>query len=381
MKYRPADIFFVAGEASGDLQASLLSNALAEFKPQLRVGGVAGEALAATGADIAYHSTELASIGPLSVIPMLPLLYAVYLMLDYNLRKQPPGLFVPVDAGGFNIPFMRRLRRGGYTGRMLYYFPPGAWVDNTTQSRAVAELSLALTPFAHQRDFYRSLGLRVEYFGHPLVSVIVPRTPLAAQPKPHIALLPGSRREEVTRHLPTLAQAAAQLEQRSGAHFSIVASSDARADQIRSLWRRSRGPQAVEIVRTKTTQALQDVTLAWVASGTAVLEAALIEVPQIAFYRISDPLYRIARRKMPAHLLYTITLPNLVLGRRIVPELLQYDFTAQQLVNESIQFLEDESRLRQQREGYAELRSALGPSDSLQRIAAFVADYMDEGRA
>ena len=377
MKYEPADIFFIAGEASGDLQASLLSGALQAVRPHTGVAGVGGDALAATGARIAYHTPELASIGPISVIPLLPLLYTLYFWLDHNLKRHPPRLLMPVDAGGFNVPLIRRLRRGGYSGRILYYIPPGAWVDNPRQARAVAANALALTPFQHQRDFYRGLGLQVEYFGHPLVSVIAARPQPEQTAAPHIALLPGSRREEVARHLPILARAAAEIERRSAARFSIVASSATRSRQIAEVWRRSGGPQAAAIVRAKTTQALQAVTLAWVASGTAVLEAALLAVPQIAFYAISPSQYQLARRKVPEHLLHTITLPNLVLRRRIVPELLQHDFTAQRLIDESTKLLSDERQVQRQLEGYGELRNSLGPPDSLQRIAAFVAGYMD----
>ena len=381
MKYEPADIFFIAGEASGDLQASLLTGALQKLRPQVSVGAVGGDALAAAGARIAYHAPELASIGPISVIPLLPLLYTIYFWLDRSLKARPPALLAPVDAGGFNIPLIRRLRRGGYRGRILYYIPPGAWVDNPRQARAVAANALALTPFAHQRDFYRGLGLPIEYFGHPLVSVIASRAQPSRAGAPHIALMPGSRREEVVRHLPVLLEAAREIERRSGARFSIVASSDSRARQIRALLQHTRGPDALEVARSAATQALQPVTLAWVASGTAVLEAALLGVPQIAFYTISAAQYRLAQRKVPEHLLHTITLPNLVLGRRIVPELLQHDFTVQNLIAETMRFLEQEDIVREQLAGYAALRSSLGPPDSLQRIAAFVAHYLAEAQA
>lgn len=357
----------------------MLARALAAIRPQLRVAAVGGDALAASGAHIVYHTPELASIGPISVIPLLPLLYTLYVGLDRNIRRRPPALLTPVDAGGFNIPLIRRVRRHGYRGRILYYIPPGAWVDNSRQARAVAECALALTPFAHQRDFYRSVGLPIEYFGHPLVSVIGARSQPPRTAKPSIALLPGSRREEVARHLPTLARAASEIERRAGAAFTIVASSAARAQQIRTIWQRSRGPESAAIVRLPVTQALLPVTQAWVASGTAVLEAALIEVPQVAFYTLSASQYELARRKVPEALLHTITLPNLVLQRRIVPELLQHDFSAQRLIDEATALLHDESRVQHQLAGYAELRSALGPPDSLQRIAQFVSHYMDGG--
>jgi len=383
----PADVFFVAGEASGDLEASLLAKALVALQPESRVAAVGGHSLRTAGAAVVYDSTELASLGPLSVIPKLPLLYGILCWLDTRLRRQPPRLLVPVDAGGFNLPLLRRLRRHGYDGTVLYYFPPGAWVDNERQARAVAAHALALTPFTHQRDFYRRLGLPIEHFGHPLVSVIAARTPEEAaaatseSASPLIAILPGSRQEEVARFLPTLARAAQRMRAASRARFIIVASSGARAAQIAALWPRFAGPQDAQIERTPAVDVVKRAQLAWTASGTAVLETALCAVPQVAFYAISRMQYRIARRKVPAHLMRTITLPNLVLGRLIVPELLQSDFTPDNLVKESLQLVEDQTVVSRQLDGYAELRAALGPNDALQQIAAFVSSVLQRSPA
>lgn len=378
MSPKPADVFFIAGEASGDLEASLLATAFDALQPGARLAAVGGHSLRSAGATVVYDSTELASLGPLSVIPKLPLLYGILCWLDMRLRKEPPRVLVPVDAGGFNLPLLRRLHRNGYAGTVLYYFPPGAWVDNERQARSVAAHSLPLTPFVHQRDFYRSLGLSIEHFGHPLVSVISARTPAetaaakSGAKTPLIAILPGSRREEVGRFLPVLALAAQRMRAACDARFVIVASSAARAMQIERLWRSVAGPQDAEIQRAGAVDVVKRAQLAWTASGTAVLETALCAVPQVAFYAISAGQYRIARRKVPAHLMHTITLPNLVLGRRIVPELLQSDFSADNLVNESTRLLDDETSIRRQLDGYAELRAALGPPDALQQIAAFV---------
>lgn len=375
MKYEPADVFFIAGEPSGDLQASLLATELRRRAPQLNIAGIGGPKLAQAGANVVYDSSELASIGPLSAIPLIPRLLGILLALTSDLTRRPPGLLVPVDAGGFNIPLLRRVRRRGYAGRVLYYFPPGAWVDNERQARAVAECSMPLTPFSHQRDFYRGLGLPVEYFGHPLVSLIKERPARPpATATPQVGLLPGSRREEVARHLPVLAAAARELEKRAGARFTIVASSAKRAQQIARGWAETDGPSSARIVDETVAQALLPVDLALVASGTAVLEAALLGVPQVTFYTLSATQYRIAIRKLPAGMQW-ITLPNLVMRRAIVPELIQDNFTADHLVSESMRLLQDSSAAREQLNDYRDLRAALGPPDALARIGEFAARF------
>ena len=378
MSYQPADLFFVAGEASGDLQASLLAGAARRLRPGTTIAGCGGAKLRSQGAHIAVDSSELASIGPISVIPRIPLLYGILRWLDRSMRARPPRLYVAVDAGAFNMRLIKRLRRAGYTRPIIYYFPPGAWLDDADQARAVAAMTTPLTPFAHQRDFYRSLGLPVQFFGHPLVSVIEARAPRAPQAAPLIAVLPGSRAEEVARHVPVLAACARRLGPALSASFVAVAATDRRAEQIRALWRRAGGPDGLVISRQDTTEVLRGCDLAWVASGTAVLEAALVGVPQVMFYVVSAAQFRLAKRWLPESLLHSIALPNLVLGRRLVPELLQSDFTPDRLTEETVRLLDQEADRERMRTGYEELRAALGPADALERNATYVIERMED---
>ncbi|MBC5825748.1 MAG: hypothetical protein GIW99_11305 [Candidatus Eremiobacteraeota bacterium] len=370
-----ADVFISAGEASGDLQAALLVDSVRKLRPRTSFAAVGSSRLRAAGASLVADSSEWASIGPVSALGRVPALYRALRRLEAMLAADPPRLLVTVDFGAFHIRLLQRLRRNGYTGDAVYYFPPGAWLDDPGQARAVAAVSTALTPFAHQRDFYDGVGVRAQYFGHPLVSVIPSRPPPPRHAAPHIAIFPGSRREEVARHLPTLARAAA-LSQRLSVRWQIVAASPARRAQITAGWKRFGGPlAAVEV--TATEQALDSADLAWVASGTAVLEAALRGVVQIAFYRVSELQYHIARRRLPRLVAGPITLPNLVLGRRFIPELLQHRFTPQALAAETAELLASEGDRSGQLRSGAELRAALGPPDALMRIARFVASRLE----
>jgi lipid-A-disaccharide synthase len=380
LKYEPADLFFAAGEASGDLEASLLAAAARQISGGLSVCALGGERLKAAGARLLYDTTELASIGPLAIIPKIPKLYFLLHGLDRDMRRRPAGVFIPVDAGAFNLRLARLLRQGGYQRPIVYYFPPGAWLDNLEQAQAVASFTVPLTPFAHQRDFYKARGLRVEYFGHPLVSVISPRAPKSTGSRATIAVLPGSRREEVARHVPVIARAATSLARTATVSFYAVAASDARARQIRTLWARLSGPE-MSITREDAVDALRAADVAWIASGTAVLEAALVKVPQITFYVLSKAQRRIAARVLPKHLQRRIALPNLVLDRDVVPELLQDEFTPQNLHDQTLALLESEELRGHQLAQYDEFRAALGPPDALERIATFVVEQVPQARA
>ncbi len=373
----PADVFFSVGEPSGDLQAALLVRAIRSTYPHVSFAAVGGRRLRAAGAQIVVDSSEWASIGPVSALGAVPALYFTMRRLKSMLHKDPPKLLVPVDFGAFNLRLLKGMRRSGYTGQALYYFPPGAWLDNAGQAQAVASTGTPLTPFEHQCNFYRRLGLNAEYFGHPLVSVLRTREFRPRRGQPHVLILPGSRREEVARHLPVLATAAERMRGAMQPTFTVVAASGARETQIRRLLGSRHPGHTLTVTTTGASDLLEHADLAWVASGTAVLEAALRGVPQIAFYTVSGIQYRIAQSRLPQLVSGNITLPNLVLGRTVIPELLQQGFTADRLVQQSLDLLGSEARRKAQFDACAELRAALGPVDALDKIAQFVAGKLE----
>lgn len=376
----PADVFFVTGEASGDLQAALLARAIRALRPNITFAGAGGDAMRRAGVRVVIDSTEFGGIGHLAVLARAPAIYLQYVRLDAMLRARPPRLLVPIDSGAVNLRLLGRLRRRGFRGDVVYYVPPGAWLDDAPTAQRTASFATPITLFAHQRDFYRSLGLPIEFFGHPLSSVISPHPARPLEPGvARIAILPGSRAEEVGRHLPIVARAAVALARDLNARFEIIAASDEREAQIRRLWARNGGPADAAIVRDPVPVAVTNADVALSASGTAVLEVALRAVPQVAFYAVSDAIYRLAKRRLPHIVAGFLTLPNLILGREVVEELKQRDFTPERLVASATTLLRDERARQTQLAGYAELRSKLGPPDALTRIAAYIVDRI-EGR-
>lgn len=361
----PRRIFFSTGEPSGELAALALGEAMREQDSALRFSGIGAAGMRAAGWELYADHTGWASLGPLAAIPRIPKLLNEMWKCARDLAAAPPDLVVLVDFGAFNVRLAKELRdKYRYVGPILYLFPPGAWLDDPGPARAVAARAFALTGFAHQAEFYRSLHLPIAYFGHPLAPRIASRAPRPAPPSEggSIALLPGSRRDEIARIAPRLREALAILRRTRPQLRARVGAADARARTL--LERPFNGVAQIEIC-DGLQAAVRDVDAAWVASGTAVLETTLSNVPTVALYAITPLLARHARSLMRRPY---ITLPNLILDREAIPELLQERATPEALADAMERILRAPETWYRSVEG---LRDALGPADALANCARY----------
>jgi lipid-A-disaccharide synthase len=361
--------FFSTGEVSGEAMAVLLADAIARIDPQAEFEGIGARAMRGAGFRLWRDHTGWASMGPAAAIPRIPKLLAAMLGTAFHIRASKPDLVVLVDFGVFNLRLASTLRRLRYAGPIVDVFPPGTWLDNAEKARRVSEISIPVTAFAHQRDFYRGLGCRIEFFGHPLASRYAMRPLRAAPPRDGgvVAMLPGSRSGELRRHLPVLAAAYRELQRRRPNLRGVFGAADDRGERTTRAAVASEGLSGVEVVRGAA-GALRDADGAWVASGTAVLETALCGVPAVALYVIPKALIWYGHRMIKHRF---ITLPNLVLGREVVPELLQDAATPAGLADALEACMNDPAK---QYAEFTELRAALGPSDALERCASFAVE-------
>lgn len=358
--------FFSTGEASGEVSATSLARAIADLDPDAHFEGIGGDRMREQGVKLWSHTRGWSTMGIFEALMNVPKLWLIMWRNALRLKKNPPDLIVVVDFGAVHMRLAKTLRRIGYRRPILYFFPPGAWLDKPQQAQAVAELSVPLVAFEHQRDFYIKHGLPVHFFGHPLAPAYTMRPPRPAPPRDGgtIAILPGSRAGEIKRHLPVLLDAYVQLRARRPYLKAILGAADRAGEQMIGAELERRTLSGLTIVQSAQA-AIAQADAAWVASGTAVLESALTGVPAIALYVLSQAQARIARR------IYSgphITIPNLVLKKRVVPELLQEDVTADALSREM------ESVLLSPETQYEELlglRAALGPAEVLAQSAAF----------
>jgi lipid-A-disaccharide synthase len=357
--------FFSSGEASGEFAAVLLARSIRAIDSGASLEGIGGDRMRAEGFTLWRDHRGWATLGPLAAIPRAPRLYREMIAAAAHIEETNPDIVVLVDFGAFNVRLAQRLRKAGYAGPIVDLFPPGAWLDRASAARAVGAVATPVTAFTHQRDFFRSLGVPVWYFGHPLISQyeLRPARPAAPANGGTIAVLPGSRRSEIRHHAPVVFAAYERLRRTRPNLRAIVGAAH---DDIDRELRSYAGDRAASISFVRGAHdAIAGADAAWVASGTAVLECALWGVPLVGFYKVSPLLARYARSIYGGRF---FTIPNLVLQREAVPELLQQAVTPENLAQAMDGVLREPQK---QRAAFAELHEALGPHDATDRIARF----------
>ncbi len=356
----------VAGEASGDLHAANLLRALQREEAGIEAFGVGGERLREAGLECVARSEELSVMGLAEVVRELPRLLALARRVRGAALVRRPDVAVLVDSPDFNLPLARRLRRAGVP--VVVYVSPQLWAWRSGRVRRIrrdVRRVLCILPF--EVEFYASHGVAAEYVGHPLVDELAPV--MAAMP-PRVpgtlALMPGSRWHEVEALLPTmLATAAGLLPEVKDLRVRLIAAPG--LDRGRLAAHLAGAPVRVEVVAEDRHRALASCVAAIVASGTATLECALLDVPMVVGYRLHMLSYALAKRlvRVPH-----VGLVNLVAGKRIVAEAVQRDFNEGQLLAETKRLFGEAGDV--QRKALAGVRAALGDPGASERAARAV---------
>ncbi|MCU1384340.1 MAG: lpxB [Acidobacteria bacterium] len=372
------------GEASGDLYAGALTRELLALDPTVRVAGLGGPQFAAAGGRLIDDYREISVTGLTEWIPKLPRLLAARRRLVAAAQAEPPDALVLIDFSGFNFRQAPAIKRLGVP--VIYYISPQIWASRPGRlatMRAIADRVLVIFPF--EASIYEQGGVPVEFVGHPLIDLAKPAaardrflaglglTPTA----PTIAILPGSRPNELSRILPDLAAAARLIRAAvPGAQFVV-----ARAPHLdQALFEPVRGDGDIPftLVEGDTDTVLASADVALTASGTATVQAALHDTPMVIVYRMAPMSYRLAKRVVR---LDTIGMVNLIAGEKIVPELVQDAFTPQAVAREAISMLTDADRAGRIRAGLATVRRRLGGPGASRRAAEAILRLVQERRA
>jgi lipid-A-disaccharide synthase len=370
-------VLISAGEASGDLYASRVVEALRARHPSAEFFGCAGPRMQAAGVRPIVDSRSIAVVGLVEVVSHIPRIWSEFRKLKSAIRTERPDIAVLTDAPDFHLRLAKHLHRHGVP--VVYLIAPQAWAWRQGRVRTMrATLDHLLCIFPFEEDFFRRQGVEATYIGHPLGHIVRRSLTRAEfcqkfslpQERRIIALLPGSRHGEVERHMPDLLDAVELIAARNAATFVLALPPGFREKKPGSdrsnFWERARR-LSIQVIEGSTWDTLAHAELAVAASGTVTIEAALLGVPMVTFYRVNALSWILGRWLVRAPFLSMV---NLIAGRRVVPELIQSEMTAERIAGEAEKLLESEEARSAMRRDLADVAAKLASDRDPMEIAA-----------
>ncbi len=371
MKY-----YIIAGEASGDLHSSNLVKSIKLKDPHSEFRGWGGNLMEANGVELIKHYRDLAFMGFAEVIKHLPTIFKNIEFCKKDILDYKPDVLILVDYPGFNLRIAKFAKSAGF--RVVYYISPQVWAWKSSRVnliKQVVDKMIVIFPF--EPEFYAGFNYTVDFVGHPLLDVI-PDSPQTGEDSfrkdhnltdnPIIALLPGSRKQEISNMLPVMIQAAE--------HFPAYQFVIAGAPSAQKEWYvPHQGHANISIVYNNTYDILRHASAAMVTSGTATLEAALWGVPEMVCYRskgITGAISYFLAKQLIGRKLKFIAIVNLILGREAVKEYIQNKLTAENLAAELKKIMEDTTYRKRMQEDMKEIREKLGGPGASDKAASLI---------
>ncbi len=352
-------VFIIAGEASGDLHASNLVKEMLLFNSKYTFSGWGGDRMIEEGVNIKKHLSDLAFMGFIEVLLNLRKIVNNLKICKEQILNFNPDFIILVDYPGFNLRIAKWAKKNGI--KVIYYVSPQIWAWKQSRVYQIKEnvsKMFCILPF--EKDFYNRFNVSVEYLGHPLLDEVnaFNDTNKVLCDKPILAVLPGSRKQEIERKLPVMLDAASKFDS-----YEIIV---ACAPNLEPSFYKKFESTNVKFVKNQTYELLNSAAIAIVTSGTATLETALFRVPQVVCYKSASISYWIARALVK---IKYISLVNLILNKEAVRELIQFDCTADNIVAE-LELIKIGGKNREKvLSSYDELIHLLGDNGASKRIA------------
>ena len=378
----PIPLLLSAGEASGDMYAARLATALKQ-RLDVAIFGMGGPQMRAAGVEIITDYSEVSVVGITEVLKRLPSLVRAMRHLVEEAQRRKPSFAILTDFPGFHLRLARKLRLRGI--RNVYYICPQFWAWRPWRVNLVRRrFAEALCIFRFEERFYADAGVPVKFIGHPLVGNVRATLTREFFCKKYglresgriITVLPGSRRVEISHHLPVLVEGLREIRERISGPPQIVVAVAPGLDAAR-LEKSFPADWNARFISNDTYNALGAADIAIVSSGTATIETALLNKPMIVVYRLSPLTARLAK---PLVRTTFFSMVNLIAERAVVPELIQDDFTPQRLAAEAQSLLSgspmDNPRVLEMLRGLEEVRKLLGPPGAVERAADEIAGLL-----
>ncbi|MFD3275841.1 lipid-A-disaccharide synthase [Aquirufa echingensis] len=358
MKY-----FILAGEKSGDLHGSNLIREIKQIDPKAEIKAWGGDGMQAEGAEILIHHKELAIMGLLGVIQNIQRLKGLFTKFGNQITEFQPDSIIFIDYGGFNLKAARIAKLKGF--HTQFYIAPKVWAWNKGRIEDIKKwIDELYVIFPFELTMFQEKGIRTHYVGNPLQDAVAEFTPsknfLTEQEitKPYVALLAGSRKQEIKSALPVFAQLALENPK---TNFIVAGISD---------WKELYAHYPIRVLYDKTYDILSHAQVAIVTSGTATLETALFKIPQIVVYKTDWLFYSLAKLLVKIKF---ISLVNIILDKLAVPELIQVQFTSQHIQLKMHKLMQNDSVERiSQLANYEDLANLIGPAGASKKTANLI---------
>jgi lipid-A-disaccharide synthase len=372
-------LLVIAGEDSGDMHAADVIRALKLARSDLVVWGIGGDRLRTEGVELLHDTREMDVLGIAEVLKRYPFFKRTLHEVLAEADKRRPDAALLVDYPGFNLRLARELKKRGI--KVLYYVCPQVWAWNRRRIPKMAQIiDRLMVIFPFEVDVFKDVDLNVDFVGHPMVDELRKFRTLEPEPLPwngkkKIALLPGSRKQEIIHILPRLLEAAQLMENSRPDVSFLIPVPERRLALVESVLQKTgKAPLYISMVTGRAREVLKQADAAFVASGTATLEAVLLRCPTVLVYRASLLNYLFARAliRIP-----WIGIANIVSGREIMPERIQRHMRPIELVA-AIDPLMNETPLRKTMlENFQTLEKRLGAGGSADRVASIIAEELD----
>jgi lipid-A-disaccharide synthase len=362
-------VMIIAGEASGDLHGAGVVRELKRLSPAVDVYGVGGDKMKREGMEIIYHIHELGFMGFMEVLKHLPFIKTMEYTLEQIVKFKKPDVLILIDYPGFNLRFARIAKRYGV--KIVYYISPQVWAwhrSRVKKIRSFVDKMLVIFPF--EADFYRAEGIDAEFVGHPLLEVLESKLDRKNfckrfsldEKKPIIALLPGSRKQEIDYIFPEMLSAARMISLQNNAQIVVGVAPTLEEEYFRTLY----NLKDIHFIKGLTYEVMANADFAFVTSGTATLETAWFKTPMFVVYKTSWLTYVIGRVLVQVK---NIGLVNIVAGKMIAPEFIQHKASAKNMAKQAMRLLNDEQRLADLKAKLSDVKVLLGTVGASQRVA------------
>jgi len=368
-------ILIIAGEASGDLQASYLVKALLLNNPHLEIFGIGGNKMRDAGVEIIHDIVELAVVGFIEVLKHIKTFKQIFNKLAVLLETKRPDAVILVDYPGFNLRFAKLVKEKNIP--VIYYISPQVWAWGGGRISEIKKyVAKMVVIFGFEEKLYKEAGVKVSFVGHPFLDIVKPEwkkeiTIKHLRLKHHskkIALLPGSRKQEIQRHLPAMLKACELIKTKlPDAEFILSRRKELDKPMYNKIISASKiKPHSLE---NRPYEIIEIADMAIVCSGSATLETAIMQKPMIVIYKTSFITWLLAKHmiKIP-----DIGLVNVVAGKRIVPELIQFEATAPNIAKKSLEILNNKNLQGDIRKDLRQVKEKLGERGAIERAAHII---------